>query len=126
MHALVVEDEPIVAAELAAALEAMGFPTVDIAANGKEAIAAAARRSPDLIVADMHLADGELGPDVVLRITRAGLAAVVYVTSSPESLASNPNVIVVAKPFDAARLRAAVERAVAAAKFLRSPTTRRF
>lgn len=121
MHGLVIEDEPSIAADLAASLKSMGFGTVDVAANGKEAFAAAERRYPDLIVVDVHLAGGELGPDVVLRLTRARLAAVVYVTGAPELLARNPNLIVVRKPVDATGLRKAVEQAVAAARFLRPP-----
>ncbi|MEW6426925.1 MAG: response regulator [Thermodesulfobacteriota bacterium] len=58
---LVVEDDPDSAAELKTSLEAMGYLVPAIASDGREAVDAATRLKPDLILMDIML--GREGPD---------------------------------------------------------------
>jgi len=76
---LVVEDEPNILELLAASLRYAGFEVVTAAA-GSEAVQAAQRHRPDLIVLDVMLPDMD-GFDVIRRLrgggTRLGVAALV-------------------------------------------------
>ncbi len=63
---LVVEDEARIAEVVQSYLEAQGH-VVDWAASGEEALAAAARRRPDLVVLDLGL-PGMPGEDVCRRL----------------------------------------------------------
>ncbi|MFC6286039.1 response regulator transcription factor [Nocardioides sp. GCM10027113] len=68
-HLLVVDDEPNIRELLGASLRFAGFE-VTAAASGREALDAAARRAPDLVVLDVMLPD--LDGFEVLRRLRAG------------------------------------------------------
>jgi DNA-binding response OmpR family regulator len=65
---LVVEDEPIIAAEVEHALSAHGYD-VTMATTGRAALAAASEREPDLVVLDLGLPD--LDGVQVCRMLRA-------------------------------------------------------
>jgi two-component system, OmpR family, response regulator len=67
---LVVDDEPVVRELLSASLRFAGF-TVTSAATGAEAVAAAVREAPDLIVLDVMLPDID-GFEVVRRLGERG------------------------------------------------------
>ena len=69
MHALVIEDELIIATEIEFVLRECGFATVDIARSSEAAVDAAAANKPDLITADF-----DLRPDSGIETVRAGRA----------------------------------------------------
>jgi DNA-binding response OmpR family regulator len=113
---LVVDDDPLVASAMAAALAAEGHE-VDIADDGLSALARIATRRYDVILTDVRMPrlDGpglyhELGrvrPDLVSRV--------VFVTGDTLSPATrrfleNTGVPSVKKPFEPRQLRAAVRR----------------
>ena len=52
---LIVEDEGVVALSIKAALTKMGYTVVGIAVSGKEAIALATEKKPDVILMDIHI-----------------------------------------------------------------------
>ncbi|MFB8004172.1 response regulator transcription factor [Nocardia sp. NPDC056000] len=70
MRVLVVDDEPNIRDLLGAALRASGF-SVTVAANGVEALAAAAATTPDIVVLDVMLPDMD-GYTVARRLRGAG------------------------------------------------------
>ncbi|GAB3150385.1 response regulator transcription factor [Microbispora hainanensis] len=77
---LIVEDEPNILELLAASLRYAGFE-VHTASNGGEAVAAAQRHRPDLIVLDVMLPDMD-GFDIVRRLRSGGtLTPVVFLTA---------------------------------------------
>ncbi|WP_433219748.1 response regulator transcription factor [Microtetraspora malaysiensis] len=77
---LIVEDEPNILELLAASLRFAGFE-VTTAANGGEAVAAAQRHRPDLIVLDVMLPDMD-GFDIVRRLRGGGThTPVVFLTA---------------------------------------------
>ena len=49
MHALIIEDECLIAMAIEDALRDCGFTSFDVAVSADEAVAAAARKCPDLI-----------------------------------------------------------------------------
>ena len=66
---LIVEDEAVVAADLAGKLERAGYRVVDIAADGEEALETAAAQLPDLVLMDIRLA-GQIRADVSSEVLR--------------------------------------------------------
>jgi DNA-binding response OmpR family regulator len=58
MHALIIEDESMIALAIEDALRACGFTSFDIAVSAEEAVAAGRRTCPDLITADVELRPG--------------------------------------------------------------------
>jgi CheY-like chemotaxis protein len=58
MHALIIEDESLIAMAIEDALRGCGFTSFDLAASAEESVAAAARNCPDLITADVELRPG--------------------------------------------------------------------
>ncbi|ETK30796.1 response regulator transcription factor [Microbispora sp. ATCC PTA-5024] len=77
---LIVEDEPNILELLAASLRYAGFE-VTTASNGTEAVAAAQRHRPDLIVLDVMLPDMD-GFDIVRRLRGGGThTPVVFLTA---------------------------------------------
>ncbi|HEX4694216.1 response regulator [Sphingomonas sp.] len=112
MHALIIEDESLLAEMIEHVLRDRGVLTVDIADTYTAAIAAAAMRPPRLITADVQLAEG-CGIDAVQAITSLIAPAVLFVTGSGDEVRLRlPEAAVVDKPFSAATLGLAVARAL--------------
>ena len=86
---LVVEDEGIVAMELARKLEQLGYEVAGTAERGEEAVALAARLRPDLVLMDILLIGAMDGIDTAEAICRDQDVPVVYLTahSDPATLA---------------------------------------
>jgi len=113
MHALIIEDEMLIALDLADSLEGLGYNTVEMATNESDAVCAAHQRQPDLVTADFNLERGT-GVRAVEQICAEHDVPVVFVTSSPGAvLELQPNATVISKPFTARRLSKAVSAAVA-------------
>eukprot|EP01030_Chromulinospumella_sphaerica_P019560 gene19560-19453_t len=60
---LIIEDEPVIAADIEALVRELGHNVIDIAATRTEALAAIAKKQPGLVLADIQLADGSSGID---------------------------------------------------------------
>lgn len=111
MHALLIEDEYFVVAAIETALRQIGFTSFDDANTVGEAVAAATRQCPDLIVADHHLIDGT-GTDAVLAICSGKEIPVVFVTANGKDVKKRlADAIVVPKPFASLSLHIAVGQA---------------
>lgn len=110
MHALIIEDDSIIAMMIEDELRDLGFRSVDCASTEEEAITAAARTCPDLITSDGSLVAGS-GAGAVHRIRAAFAVPVIFITGDPAKarncVAGAP---VLEKPFSIAQLAAAVEQ----------------
>lgn len=107
MHALVIEDELLIALDIEQQLRELGFATVDIAASELEAIDLARQHCPDLITADVELRQGN-GISAIREIcSRYGQVPIIYITSRSDLLDRVPDSIVIQKPFNPGRLRQA-------------------
>jgi DNA-binding response OmpR family regulator len=108
MHALIIEDEPLVAMAIEELLRSSGFDSFDFATSVGEAVAAAARRSPDLITSDVMLKPGN-GIDAVEEIRAKSPVPVIFITGNAEQVRDRlPACIVVRKPFSEVEVTAAV------------------
>jgi len=86
---MIVEDERIVALNMAVELRALGYEVVSVESSGENAIARARETSPDLILMDIML-DGEMdGIDTAKAIRSSSDVPIVYLTAySDEKLLS--------------------------------------
>ena len=109
MHALIIEDEALVAMQIEDHLRAIGYGSVDFAVTELEAVAAARRHCPDLITSDVRLAAG-CGIAAVAAICSHRAVPVLFITASaPDVRRRMAGAAVVAKPFAAADLKRALD-----------------
>ena len=110
---MIVEDEILVAANLEATLEDLGYEPVGIAPDTEAALALACA-CPDLALVDLNLRDGETGAVIGARLSRDFGVAVLFLTANPRSLGCGvPGTLgVVAKPYDEDVIAAILEYAL--------------
>lgn len=99
-HVLVIEDDYLIATQIAEAAMLAGASTIDLASTQNGAIAAALAHRPALILSDVRLREGT-GPGAVQAITALlGAIPVVYITGSPEQCAAPADcATILIKPF---------------------------
>lgn len=116
---LVIEDEPVIALDIATMLEQNGHTVVGIAATRTEAVDLARASRPDLVLADIRLADESSGIDAVREILSDHEVPVVFVTAYPERLLTGARpepTFLVTKPFDRDILDVTISQALATAR----------
>lgn len=113
-HALIIEDEMLIALEVESLLHDFGFASCDIVDNPADAVKSALAHRPDLVTADMRILGGT-GVDAVVAITeRLGPVPHIYVTGNPDMLNGQTAAPVVDKPLTRHALAEACRRACAA------------
>jgi DNA-binding response OmpR family regulator len=104
MHALIIEDESLIAMAIEDALRACGFTSFDLAISADEAMTAAALKCPDLITADVELRPG-CGITAVQSICASKPIPVLFITGKPgEVRVRMPGHALVEKPFSASHV----------------------
>jgi DNA-directed RNA polymerase specialized sigma24 family protein len=99
---LIIEDEPLIAIDLKRLLTDLGHRVTSVARNHKEALQAAARKRPGLVLADIRLEDGSSGLDAVNEMLQDFKVPVVFVTAYPEELMTGRRpepTFLITKPF---------------------------
>ena len=115
LRVLVIEDDALIALLLSELLASMGHDVCATAATEAEAVSAATRYDPDLMIVDARLGRGS-GVSAIEEILRAGPIAHVFVSGDAESVRRRkPDAIVVRKPFRETELARAIDMALAAA-----------
>ncbi|WP_240633832.1 response regulator [Caulobacter flavus] len=110
-HALIIEDEILIALEVEALLAAQGYSSFDIADSPQEALTCALARAPDLITADFRIIGGT-GLEAVEAIeAKLGAIPTVFVTGNADQLA-NARRTIVDKPISPRRLAEACQQAL--------------
>jgi CheY-like chemotaxis protein len=105
MHALIIEDEALIALAIEEALRGCDFTSFDNAVSAEEAVGAAERRCPDLITADVELKPG-CGITAVQSIWSDRPIPVLFITGSPGQVRIRmPGHALVEKPFSADHIR---------------------
>ncbi len=112
---LIIEDEPIIAMDIEALVESLGHRVTEIARTHAEALAAAKRQPPGLILADVQLADGSSGLEAVNQILQTFAVPVIFITAYPERLLTGERpepTFLITKPFRAEMIKAVVSQAL--------------
>ncbi|WP_397403620.1 response regulator [Phenylobacterium sp.] len=112
---LIIEDEPVIAADIEALVTDLGHRVIDIATTRTEAVDAALRRRPGLVLADIQLADGSSGIDAVRDILERDNLPVIFITAFPERLLTGERpepTFLITKPFQPETLKAAISQAL--------------
>jgi DNA-directed RNA polymerase specialized sigma24 family protein len=108
---LIIEDEPVIAADIEALVKELGHRVVDVAATRTEAVGAVATKSPGLVLADIQLADGSSGIDAVKDILARYDVPVIFITAFPERLLTGERpepTFLITKPFQPETVKAAM------------------
>jgi DNA-binding response OmpR family regulator len=112
VHALIIEDESLIALAIEEALRDCGFTSFDLAVSTEEAVAAASRRCPDLITADVELRPGS-GIDAVHSICSKVRIPVLFITGSPLKVRTRmPGHALIEKPFSPHDIGTAIKDAL--------------
>ncbi|MDR3509890.1 MAG: response regulator [Caulobacteraceae bacterium] len=112
---LIIEDEPVIAADIEALVRELGHSVLDIAATRGEAADAVARRAPGLVLADIQLGDGSSGIDAVKDILGQMDVPVIFITAFPERLLTGERpepTFLITKPFQPETVKAAIGQAL--------------
>ena len=114
MHALIIEDEMLIATVIEFVLRNCGFNSFDVASSCDAAIAAASRKRPDLITADMRLEAGT-GLEAITAICPEASIPVIFITGSATEIRDQIlDYPVLNKPFSEQTLTYAVAATLAA------------
>jgi DNA-binding NarL/FixJ family response regulator len=114
IHILIVEDEPLIAEDIAAILEEAGFHISGIAYSMQNALDEMKANSPDMALLDINLNGGTEGIEIAEKINRAYKIPFIFLTSYSDKLTlerakkTEPSGYIV-KPFSEASLCAAIE-----------------
>lgn len=113
---LIVEDEMLIAANIGAQLEALGYEVAGIFPRGEEAIKSVQSEKPDLVLMDIRL-KGELdGVETASQMQKEGPIPIIYLTANADdkhfdrAKATNPYAFI-SKPFKKLDLQRALELA---------------
>jgi two-component system, response regulator PdtaR len=112
LRILLVEDDAVVGMLLAELLGVMGHEVCAIESGEADAVAAAARSRPDLMIVDVSLSDGS-GVSAVEEIRRTAPVPYVFVSGDPSPVQTlRPDAVVIQKPFRERDLAIAIQRAL--------------
>ena len=113
---MVIEDEMIIAMDLKGIVQAMGHDVTGVARTHKDAVKLARSNRPDLILADIQLADGSSGIDAVNELMgEMGDVPVIFITAFPERLLTGDRpepAFLISKPYSEEQVRSAVSQAM--------------
>jgi CheY-like chemotaxis protein len=112
---LIIEDEPIIAADLEGILLDLGHTVAGKATTHREAVALAKAHSPGLVLCDVQLADGSSGIEAAAEILAAFDVPIIFITAFPERLLTGERpepAYLISKPFQTRTVKAAIGQAL--------------
>lgn len=112
---LIIEDELLVAFELENIMVSLGHHVTSVVRSKRLAIKSAKQRRPQLILADIQLADGSNGIEAVNEILGDTSMPVIFITAYPERLLTGLRpepTFVISKPFKTEEIQAVVGQAL--------------
>ncbi len=112
---MIIEDESIIALHIKSIVEDLGHSVTGIARTRNEAVALASRIRPELVLADISLADGSSGIDAVKDILSAIDVPVIFITAFPERLLTGERpepTYLITKPFEPETVTATIGQAL--------------
>ena len=84
LRILVIEDDILVALDVAETLQAAGHNVIGIADDVAEALQIDVVRPPDLALVDLHLVRGKHGPEIAAALQERGIHCLFISGSTPE------------------------------------------
>ncbi|GLQ21164.1 response regulator [Algimonas porphyrae] len=114
-NVLIIEDEPIIAADIEELVGSLGHTVDGIAATHTEAVRMAREHKPGIVLADVQLADGSSGIDAVDDILGEYDVPVIFITAFPERLLTGDKpepAYLISKPFKPSNVKAAISQAL--------------
>jgi two-component system, response regulator PdtaR len=112
LRVLVVEDDALMGDLLAEMLEEMGHSVCSVALTEADAVKAAARDTPDLMMVDVALGRGS-GIVAMDQILRTGFVLHFFMTGNVAKVrAQRPDAAVLEKPFQEKQLKCAIDQAL--------------
>ena len=117
INILIVEDESIVALDLATALHQDGYEVIGIADHAEAAIRLFAVHAVDIVLMDIHLAGPKDGIDTVADLMKIRKTPVIYLTAftdhaTVERIKPTYPAAFLAKPYQVSNVRIAIELAL--------------
>ncbi|MEM8629615.1 MAG: response regulator [Pseudomonadota bacterium] len=113
---LIIEDEAIIAMDLEAIVSDLGHRITGVARTHADAVDLAVSDPPDLILADIQLADNSSGMEAVADISgRIGDRPVIFITAFPERLLTGEGqepAFLISKPYSDEQVRTAISQAM--------------
>lgn len=112
---LIVEDEPVIAADLESLVEELGHSVTGNATTRDEAIALAADNPPGLVLCDIQLADKSSGIEAAQEIVEKFSVPVIFITAFPERLLTGTRpepTFLISKPFQDNTVKATIGQAL--------------
>lgn len=112
---LIIEDEPMIAFDLEGVVESLGHNVIGIARTRKDAVKAAEKGKPGLVLADIQLADGTSGVNAVNDLLEFQEVPVVFITAYPERLLTGKRpepTFLIRKPYRAEEVKAVISQAL--------------
>ena len=113
---LIIEDEAIIAMDLEGIVTGIGHRVTGIARTAKRAVDIGLSERPDLVLADIHLADDSSGIDAVNHLlNHFGNLPVIFITAYPERLLTGERpepAFLITKPFNENQVRSAISQAL--------------
>ncbi len=112
---MIIEDEAIIALHIRSIVEGLGHSVTGVARTRTEAVALAQKTRPELVLADISLADGSSGIDAVKDILAAVSVPVIFITAFPERLLTGERpepTYLITKPFEPETVIATIGQAL--------------
>ena len=113
---LIIEDEAIIAMDLESLVSEIGHQITGVARTRSAAVKLGKQERPDLILADIQLADNSSGIDAVTDLlAELGDVPVIFITAFPERLLTGKRpepAFLITKPYNEAQVRTAVGQAM--------------
>lgn len=112
---LIIEDEAVIAMDLSDLVTAAGHKVCGVESTASGAVRTAERERPDLVLADIQLADGSSGIDAVKDILSSFSVPVIFITAFPDRLLTGERpepTFLITKPYSPDMVRAAVSQAL--------------
>lgn len=118
---LIVEDESIVAMEIASYVTTLGFDVVGVVSNAEDAYRLATGKGPDIILMDVNLKGDEDGISLAARLKERVDSAIIYITAfnddaSLERAVETDPAAYLTKPFNRKELSASLKIALRRAR----------
>lgn len=114
-NVLIIEDEPIIAMDIETLVTGLGHRVTAITRTRDEAVSAAAKEPPGLVLADIQLADGSSGLDAVNDMLDRYEVPVIFITAYPERLLTGEKpepAFLITKPFQPDMVTAVISQAL--------------